>query len=83
MCISFLYTCWGLQTMADKEHAFRNVAVPAEDHSLLFMIAKKEDRSMARQLAVMIREKYRELYPTTAPEAEAAGQGRGKKSSKS
>lgn len=48
--------------MAVTEHIFKNVAVPAEDHGLLAQIAAHEDRSMARQLAVMIRQKHRELF---------------------
>lgn len=48
--------------MASTEHIFKNVAVPAEDHGLLSQIAAHEDRSMARQLAVMIRQKHRELF---------------------
>ena len=47
--------------MAHKDQVFKNVAVPADDHQLLSLIAEHEDRSMARQLAVMIREKYREI----------------------
>lgn len=47
--------------MAQKDYVFKNVAVPEEDHRRLSMIASKEDRSMARQLAVMIREKFRDL----------------------
>ena len=53
---------FGNRPMAYKDNVFKNVAVPEEDHRLLFLIAEHEDRSMARQLAVMIREKYRELY---------------------
>lgn len=69
--------------MADKEHAFKNVAVPVEDHLLLLQIAKKEDRSMARQLAVMIREKHRELYPTTESAREEEGRSQGRKEARS
>ena len=47
--------------MAQKDYVFKNVAVPEEDHRRLSMIAAREDRSMARQLAVMIREKFRDL----------------------
>lgn len=46
---------------ASKENVFKNVAVPEEDHRRLFLIAENQDRSMARQLAVMIRERFREL----------------------
>lgn len=71
--------------MAPKDHAFKNVAVPEEDHRRLAMIASHEDRSMARQLAVMIREKFRDLgleSPSTADTTDTAA-GRGKKSAKS
>jgi len=47
--------------MAQKDYVFKNVAVPEEDHRRLSLIAANEDRSMARQLAVMIREKFRDL----------------------
>lgn len=40
---------------------FKNVAVPVEDHELLREIAEVEQRSMARQLAVLIREKWDKL----------------------
>jgi hypothetical protein len=57
--------------MAQRDHIFKNVAVPEEDHRRLNMIAASEDRSMARQLAVMIREKFRELgLELDAPNAE-------------
>lgn len=56
--------------MAQKDQAFKNVAVPHEDHRRLSMIAAHEDRSMARQLAVMIREQFRVLgleFPSETP----------------
>lgn len=56
--------------MAQKDQVFKNVAVPQEDHLRLYMIAAREDRSMARQLAVMIREKFRDLgleFPNETP----------------
>lgn len=43
-------------------HLYKNVAVPVDDHEKLWEIADHEDRSMARQLAVMIRDKHRELF---------------------
>lgn len=59
--------------MASTEQTFKNVGVPAEDHSLLAQIANHEDRSMARQLAVMIRQKHRELFGSEASDGTAAG----------
>ena len=59
--ISLLKACWRTTVMAQKDYVFKNVAVPEEDHRRLSMIAAREDRSMARQLAVMIREKFRDL----------------------
>ena len=47
--------------MAQRDNIFKNVAVPEEDHRRLNLIAAHEDRSMARQLAVMIRERFRDL----------------------
>jgi len=38
-----------------EENKFKNVAVPIDDHKLLYDYAKKEQRSMARQLSVLIR----------------------------
>lgn len=68
--------------MAQKDYVFKNVAVPEEDHRLLSIIAANEDRSMARQLAVMIREKFRDLgleLPAQTPDA-VASKVSGKKS---
>lgn len=56
--------------MAHKDQVFKNVAVPADDHQLLSLIAEHEDRSMARQLAVMIREKYRAIQSEEGSMAE-------------
>jgi|TARA_R110000737_G_scaffold264549_1_gene272408 hypothetical protein len=39
----------------NKGPQFRNVAVVLEDHALLRELAEKEQRSMARQLSVLIR----------------------------
>lgn len=39
----------------EEKPVFRNVAVPMEDYELLDQLAKKEQRSKARQLSVMIR----------------------------
>lgn len=40
---------------------FRNVAVPLEDHALLKELADAEQRSMARELSVLIREAHRQI----------------------
>lgn len=69
--------------MAQKDYVFKNVAVPEEDHRRLSMIAAKEDRSMARQLAVMIREKFRDLeleLAVQSPDVVAASKVSGTKS---
>jgi len=58
--------------MLYREHPFRNVAVPVDDHAKLQQIAEREDRSMARQLAVMIREKHRELFAGGSPPKDRA-----------
>jgi len=48
--------------MAQKEKPrFQNVAVPVEDHSLLKELADVEQRSMARELSVLIREAYAQI----------------------
>lgn len=44
-----------------KETKFRNVGVLIEDHELLREIAEIEQRSMARQLSVLIRKAFEEL----------------------
>jgi hypothetical protein len=65
--------------MANKGLVFRNVAVPEDDHKLLAIIAEKEDRSMARQLAVMIREKYRVIQSEAGSMAEDMAEASEKK----
>lgn len=40
---------------------FQNVAVPVEDHALLKELAEEEQRSMARELSVLIREAHRQI----------------------
>ena len=48
--------------MAQKEKPrFQNVAVPVEDHALLKELADFEQRSMARELSVWIREAYKQI----------------------
>jgi hypothetical protein len=68
--------------MAQKDYVFKNVAVPEEDHRRLSLIAANEDRSMARQLAVMIREKFRDLELELVDQTPAAvvSKASGKKS---
>ncbi len=44
-----------------KNPVFKNVAVVEEDHELLRLLAEKEQRSMARQLSVMIRRATKDL----------------------
>tara|TARA_R100000935_G_scaffold58783_2_gene97928 strand:- start:1962 stop:2138 length:177 start_codon:yes stop_codon:yes gene_type:complete len=39
---------------------FRNVALLLEDHARLFTLAEKDQRSMARQLSVLIRKAFEE-----------------------
>ena len=63
-----------------REHPFKNVAVPEVDHWKLAEIAKHEDRSMARQLAVMIREKFDHLGLSYLPTDQKASPVSGKKS---
>jgi len=38
-----------------EEHKFKNVAVLTDDHKLLYDLSVKEQRSMARQMSVLIR----------------------------
>lgn len=66
--------------MAHKDQVFKNVAVPADDHQLLSLIAEHEDRSMARQLAVMIREKYHAIQSAAGSTAADKVQASGKRS---
>lgn len=40
---------------------FQNVAVPLEDHALLKELADFEQRSMAREVSVLIREAHRQI----------------------
>lgn len=66
--------------MAHKDQVFKNVAVPADDHQLLSLIAEHEDRSMARQLAVMIREKYHAIQSAAGSTVEGTAPASGKRS---
>jgi hypothetical protein len=47
---------------AEEKLIFRNVAVPMEDYELLDQLAKKDQRSKARQLSVMIRRAYEQEF---------------------
>lgn len=48
--------------MTQREKSrFKNVAVPVEDHERLKELADLEQRSMARELSVLIREAYQQL----------------------
>jgi len=46
---------------AKEKPRFCNVAVPVEDHALLKELADSEQRSMARELSVLIREAHRQI----------------------
>ncbi len=41
-----------------EKQKFQNVGLIKEDHDLLRLIAEKEQRSMARQLSVLIRQAH-------------------------
>lgn len=43
------------------QYTFKNVAVLLEDHAMLSQLAKAEQRSMARQLSVLIRKAFDEM----------------------
>ena len=44
-----------------KKNTFHNVALFKEDHDLLRQLAEREQRSMARQLSVIIRKAVDDL----------------------
>ena len=44
-----------------KKHTFHNVALFKKDHDMLRDLAEREQRSMARQLSVIIRKAVDEL----------------------
>mgnify|MGYP003625527859 CR=1 FL=1 len=46
------------KTPTKQPPKFRNVAVLLEDHARLHTLAEEEQRSMARQLSVLIRKAY-------------------------
>lgn len=45
----------------DPSPTFKNVAVLLDDHAMLSQLAKQEQRSMARQLSVLIRKAFDEM----------------------
>ena len=42
----------------EKKAEFRNVAIPVDAYDLLRTVADKEERTIARQLAFLIRNQY-------------------------
>ena len=46
----------------DKKAAFRNVAVPMEIYEMIRVLSKLEDRTIARQLAVLIKDSYQARF---------------------
>jgi hypothetical protein len=42
----------------EEKAAFRNVAVPMEIYNMIRVLSKAEERTIARQLAVLIKEAY-------------------------
>jgi hypothetical protein len=47
--------------MAKDEQKFRNVGLLLDDHEKLRQLADREQRSMARQLSVLIRKAFEEV----------------------
>ena len=47
--------------MSNTDQKFRNVGLLLDDHDRLRYLAEKEQRSMARQLSVLIRKAYEEM----------------------
>lgn len=52
---------------AKKEQPFRNVALLPEDHDMLKAIAVTDQRTMTRQLSVIIRREYEKYYDPAEP----------------
>lgn len=52
--------------MAKDDQKFRNVGLLLEDHEKLRQLADREQRSMARQLSVLIRKAFEETLPEVA-----------------
>ncbi len=44
-----------------KDVVFRNVAVPIEVYDMLRQLAETDDRSLARELAYLIKEAYAQI----------------------
>jgi len=44
-----------------KDVVFRNVAVPLEVYDMLRQLAEADDRSLARELAYLIKEAYAQI----------------------
>lgn len=44
----------------EEKARFRNVAVPLETYEMLRQVADREERTMARQIGVLIRRAYEE-----------------------
>ena len=51
--------------MTKEEPKFRNVGLLLEDHDKLRLLADREQRSMARQLSVLIRRALEEVEVST------------------
>ena len=47
--------------MTNQEPKFRNVGLLIDDHDRLRILAERQQRSMARQLSVLIRKAYEEM----------------------
>jgi len=47
--------------MAKDDQKFRNVGLLLDDHDKLRQLADREQRSMARQLSVLIRKAFEEI----------------------
>lgn len=47
--------------MPKQEPKFRNVGLLLDDHDRLRILAERDQRSMARQLSVLIRKAYEEM----------------------
>ena len=50
----------------EKKAAFRNVAVPMEIYEMIRELSKAEDRTIARQLAVLIKDAYQQTREKSA-----------------
>ena len=50
----------------EKKAAFRNVAVPMEIYEMIRELSKSEDRTIARQLAVLIKDAYQQTREKSA-----------------